>query len=96
MHCTAHCLQLCLQAGLDVRIIASLLTAAKKFVTHFKHSVVASEELKRRCIPMEMKSFKVIQMCPTRWYSSYHMLERQDYLRWPITAVLSDPSVKYC
>ena len=93
MHCTAHCLQLCHQTGLDVRIIASLLTAAKKLVTHFKHSVVCSEELKRRCIQMEMKSFKVIQMCPTRWNSSYHMLERLDYLRWPITAVLSDPSV---
>ena len=45
-----YCLQLCLQAGLDVLIIASLLTAAKKLVTHFKHSVVASEELKRQCI----------------------------------------------
>ena len=64
----------------------------KKSVTHFKRSVVASEELKHQCIQMEMKSFKVIQMCPTRW-NSYHMLERLDYLKWPITAVLSDPSV---
>ena len=41
---------------------------------------------------MEMKSFKVIQMGSTRW-KSYHMLERLDYLKWPITAVLSNPSV---
>ena len=93
LHCTAHCLQLCLQAGLQIQTIKSFLVAAKKLVAHFHHSVIASEELKRRCSQMELKEYKVIQMCPTRWNSSFHMLERLDYLRWPITAVLSDETV---
>ena len=44
----------------------SLLGTAKKLVAHFHHSVIASEELKRRCSQIELKEYKVIQMCPTQ------------------------------
>ena len=92
LHCTAHCLQLCLQAELQIQTIKSLLGATKKLVAHFHHSVIASEEL-CRCSQMELREYKVVQMCPTRWNSSFHMLEQLDYLHWPITAVLNDETV---
>ena len=39
---------------------------------------------------MELSS---IRDCQTRWNSSFFMLQRLLKLRWPITAVLSDPTV---
>jgi len=39
LHCTAHCLQLCILAGFKITVIDRLLSAAKKIVTHFHHSV---------------------------------------------------------
>lgn len=36
--CSAHCLQLCLKAGLNVSSIDRLLAASCKLVAHFHHS----------------------------------------------------------
>ena len=46
--CSAHCLQLCLKAGLTGNAIDRLIGAACKLVGHINHSVVASEQLKKR------------------------------------------------
>jgi len=46
--CTAHCLQLCLKAGLSINTIDRLTGAAHRLVGHFKHSVLACEELKHK------------------------------------------------
>ena len=48
MKCSGHCLQLCVNAGLSISTIDRLTGAASKLLRHFKHSVVASEELKKR------------------------------------------------
>ena len=93
LRCNAHCLQLCLKAGLSSNGISRLLGASRKLVGHFRHSVVATEELKRRQTQMEIGSKKLIQDCPTRWNSSFYMLERIVEIHWPIAAVLSDESV---
>ena len=47
MKCSGHCLQLCVNAGLSINTIECLTGAARKLVSHFKRSVVASEELKK-------------------------------------------------
>ena len=91
--CTAHCLRLCLQSGFDRPVFSRLLGTARKLVGHFNHSVVASEELKRRCVQMKTEQKKVVRDCATRWNSSFYMLDRLLQLRWPITAVLSDEDV---
>ena len=70
--------------------ISRLLEAGQKLVGHFKHSVEATEELKRRQVQMETGSKKLIQDCATRWNSSFYMLEHLVEMRWPISAVLSD------
>ena len=93
LHCTAHCLQLCILAGFKINSIDRLLAAAKKIVTHFHHSVVASEALKQKQIEMNMPGKKLINSCVTRWNSTYEMLDRLLKLRWPVTAALSDSKV---
>ena len=89
MKCTAHCLQLCLKAGLSINIIDRLTGAACKLVGHFKHSVLACEDLRKRQTQMELPEHKLIQDCDTRWNSTYYMLKRLVEMRWPVSAVLS-------
>ena len=49
LKCSAHCLQLCVNAGLtSVSVVEHTIASAKKLVDHFRHSVVASEALKER------------------------------------------------
>ena len=88
------CLQLCVNAGLtSVTIIDRTISAVKKLVAHFCHSVVASEALKKRQQQMGVEQKRLIQSCVTRWSSCYEMLSRLLEMRWPISAILSDDSV---
>ena len=93
LKCTAHCLQLCLKRGFNIPVFSRLLAASRKIVGHFHHSVVATTELKRRCLQMELAEKKLVKDCATRWNSSLYMLQRLLQLMWPVTAVLSDDSV---
>ena len=68
--------------------------AVKKNVSHSSHSVVATEALKNKQQQMNITGKKLINSCPTRWNSTYEMLDRILKLWWPITAVLSDETVK--
>jgi len=45
LHCTAHCLHLCILAGFKITIIDRLLSVAKKIVTHFHHSAQTTQAL---------------------------------------------------
>ena len=69
MKCTAHCLQLCLKAGLSINTTDRLTGVARKLVGHFKRRVLACEELKKRQAQMELPEHKLIQDCDTRWNS---------------------------
>ena len=93
LHCSAHCLQLCLKAGFSINAIDRLVGAARKLVGHFNHSVVASEQLKRRQAQMGNREKKLVQECATRWNSTFYMLERLLEMRWPVSAVLSDEQI---
>ena len=46
--CAAHTLQLSVNAGLNHPIIEKAISAARKLVGHFKHSVVALSALKKQ------------------------------------------------
>ena len=93
LHCSAHCLQLCIKGRLSMNSIERLIGASRKLVGHFNHSAVVSEELKRWQVQMEMAEKKLVQECATRWNSTFYMLERLLELRWPVSAVLSDDRV---
>jgi len=73
--------------------IARAVGAARKLVGHFKHSALATAELKKRQEQMGVKQKKLVQDCPTRWNSVFYMIQRLLEMRWPITAVLSDEEV---
>ena len=45
--CAAHRLQLCIEEGLSLTAISQALGAAKKLVTHFRHSALATAELRK-------------------------------------------------
>ena len=94
LKCSAHCLQLCVNAGLtSVSAVERTIASAKKLVGHFPHSVVASEALNERQQLMGIDQKKLIQSCATRWNSCYEMLLRLLEMRWPVSAILSDDSV---
>ena len=56
--CCAHRLQLCLLAGFKVNAIDKLIAAVKKIVSHFHHSVVATEALKNKQQQMNITAKK--------------------------------------
>ncbi len=65
----------------------------KKLVGHFKHSALACAELKKRQNEMGKDDHKLQNDCPTRWNSTFYMIESLLESRWPVTAVLSDETV---
>ena len=91
--CAAHKLQLAVNEGLQIATIARAIAAGRKLVGHFKHSALATAELKLRQAQMKLPEKKLIQDCPTRWNSTFFMAERLLANRWPVSAVLSDESV---
>ena len=46
LSCSAHCLQLCVEDGLAISTISQAIGTAKKLVAHFRHSALATSELK--------------------------------------------------
>ncbi|XP_066589542.1 E3 SUMO-protein ligase ZBED1-like [Prorops nasuta] len=68
--CFAHSLNLVATQVLSDKDIKEIVDKVKTIVTFFKHSVVASDEIRKK------SSLKLIQSVPTRWNSTFHMLER--------------------
>ena len=94
--CAAHRLQLCIEEGSSLIAISQALGAAKKLVTHFQHSALATAELRRRQEAMSVEPKKLQQACITRWNSTLYMIQSILHNRWPLTAVLDDESVTKC
>jgi hypothetical protein len=74
--CFAHTLNLVAQNAIArVTDLSLLIKNVKSIVTWFKHSVVASDELRK------VSNSKLTQEVPTRWNSTFYMLERFIALR---------------
>lgn len=72
--CFAHTLNLVAQKVIEnVKKLNILLSKVKTIVTWFKHSVLVSDELRKATAS---KPLKLIQEVPTRWNSSFYMIER--------------------
>ncbi|XP_071056773.1 E3 SUMO-protein ligase ZBED1-like [Onthophagus taurus] len=85
MACCAHTLNLVAEKSIDnTGTLKGLIGKVKLIVTWFKHSIVASDELRRR------SSKKLIQEVPTRWNSKYYMLKRFLELRSIINEIISN------
>ena len=78
---------------MSLTAISQALGEAKKLVTHFWHSALATAELKRRQETMSVEPKKLQQACITRWNSTLYMIQSMLHNTWPLTAVLDDESV---
>lgn len=73
--CFAHTLDLVASKIVyNVIDVKNTVDKVKAIVTHFKHSVVASDKLRKA--QNEENVLKLVQSVPTRWNSVYYMLER--------------------
>ena len=97
--CAAHRLQTCIRHAISSsRPVSKLLAAARQMVGHFHHSAKSTEALntKQQAMGSGGKTgapLRVVQDVPTRWNSSFLMLQRLLELRLPIMAVLEDPEL---
>ena len=89
--CLAHTLQLAIEDGLKLPQISKSLGAARKLVGHFSHSALATNCLLSK--QTDLPKLKLIQDVPTRWNSSFFMMERLLKLRVPVYSVIFDDSV---
>lgn len=74
--CFAHTLQLAIKDGILVQKgVESLLSVCRKVVGHFKHSNVSLHALASFQAKLELPQQRPVQDEPTRWNSSYYMLQ---------------------
>lgn len=92
--CAAHMLQTCLRHTLDSsKSVQKLLAESRRLVSHFHHSSNATSMLNAQQVQQSKDNvpLRVVQDVPTRWNSTFYMLERLVKLRPHLTAVLADP-----
>ncbi|KAK0135825.1 Zinc finger BED domain-containing protein 1 [Merluccius polli] len=93
VYCSGHTLQLCINTALKQDRIRRTVSAARNLVGHFRKSAKATAALKEKQKQQNVVEHKLIQDVATRWNSTCEMLDRLVEQRWPVTAVLSDPSI---
>ncbi|XP_062618085.1 E3 SUMO-protein ligase ZBED1-like [Saccostrea cucullata] len=94
IRCFAHTLQLAIRGGFDtVSSLSKTIAATKKLVSHFRKSVIATNELHVRQKQMSLPENNLIIDCPTRWNSTFDMFERLQEQRMAVYAVLHDKKV---
>ena len=89
--CFAHTLQLAIEDGLKVPQIAKTLTVSRQLVSHFNHSLLATNALLNK--QTSTPKLKLVQDIQTRWNSSFYMLQRLLKLRVPIYTVIFDEAI---
>lgn len=83
--CFAHTLNLVAQNAMEhCSELRNLITKVKNIVTWFKQSNIASNELRKAT----SKETKLIQEVPTRWNSTYYMVERFLELRTVVNDII--------
>ena len=91
INCFAHTLQLVIEDGLKIGQISKTLGAARKLVSHFSHSVLSINALIAK--QDGNLKLKLVQDVPTRWNSSFLMMQRLLKLRVPIYGIIFDDNL---
>lgn len=82
--CFAHTLNLVAEGTMACSEWQNIVSKIKSIITWFKQSCIASDEL-RKATPAETK---LIQSVPTRWNSTYYMVQRFLELRTVINDII--------
>ena len=90
INCFSHTLQLAIEDGLKLDQVSKVIGASRRLVSHFSHSSLAVNALLEKQIGSKLK---LIQDVPTRWNSSFMMMERLLKLRVAAYGVMFDDQV---
>ncbi|XP_051998856.1 E3 SUMO-protein ligase ZBED1-like [Xyrauchen texanus] len=94
IRCFAHTVNLASQRGMSVNQMSRLLGRVRKVVTFFHRSTTAAAVLKDKQEMLQLPTHKLIQDVPTRWNSSYDMLERYLEQQAAVFSALTDKNAK--
>jgi hypothetical protein len=84
LSCLAHTLQLIVKDGLKIAEVQSLLAKCRAVVRKVRMSSVATEKLLQKCKKM------LINDVPTRWNSTFLMIQRLLQVRADVTSVFTN------
>lgn len=93
VRCVGHTLQLVVNHALKNQAISRCMGAVRNLVEHFKKSDLACAKLKAKQLQMETPQHMQVPDVSTHWNSTYHMITRILEQRWPVTAVMLDPTL---
>ncbi len=86
--CFSHTLQLGVEKVLKLPQVVKAITHCKRIATHFHHSSKSSYILKQKQNSLGHKELCIIQEVPTRWNSSYYMVQGILQQQQPLCATL--------
>jgi len=90
--CFAHTINLIVTDSIKAStVLKTVIDKVKAIVTFFKHSVNASDELRKLQVKNDIKEGSVLKLkqeCETRWNSMYYMLSRFLQLTEYVNAIL--------
>ena len=92
--CYGHMLNLVVKNALAIPEMSKMVAKGRKLVTFFHQSSGMNNLLmveQRVLLPAEMVGHKLLMDVPTRWNSTYSMLERLMEQTAPLIAVITDP-----
>ncbi|XP_025410705.1 zinc finger BED domain-containing protein 1-like [Sipha flava] len=89
VRCTAHSIQLSVNAGLKNDVTKELINKLRKIVGYFNISSSAQSELEKEQVKYGEPQNKLVQDCVTRWNSTCNMIESVIKHRYSINFVIS-------
>ncbi|XP_052267568.1 E3 SUMO-protein ligase ZBED1-like [Dreissena polymorpha] len=91
--CFAHSLQLTLKPAMELPSVSTVVSGCRKLVGHFKHSTTLTLELGVRQKTMNVPQHTLTQDVPTRWNSTYLMMEHLVEQQRVLTDIMLDPKL---